>query len=213
MKNSHMEKLARLQRQLHRKEPWQLSSAGLWISTCYAERQPDDLSWWDDVGFVLNRRRVIVWWQHPRTVYFDEISERARELAKPYEPQRTTPLLSAGTPNYQRVGKSRKKIITYTCPPFAEEDNQYFDELHAIEAGLSEKGIDFTVQPSWRRERLKWATGINLIAPFEVRNEEDISVVADCARRLLLGQISLEELFPGYAYTQADWVEEAKKRV
>lgn len=212
MKNSHMEKLARLQRQLHRKEPWQLSSTGLWTQTCYAERQPDDLSWWDDVGFLLNRRKVIVWWQHPRTVYFDEISERAWELAKPYKPQRTSSLLSTGIPNYQRVGKSRKKIISYTCLPFTEEENRYFDKLRAIETGLSAEGIDFVVQPSWRRERLKWATGISLIAPFEVRSKEDIGVVADCARRLLLGQTSLEELFPGYTYIQADWVAEANKR-
>lgn len=212
MKNPRMEKLARLQRQYHRKHPWQLSSAGLWAKTCYAEKKPDDLSWWDDVGFILNRRRVIVWWQHPRCIYHDEISERSFELAKPYETQDVLRSFAKSTPNYQRVGKSRKKIVSYTRSPSIGEDRRYYDELNAIEDRLSEQGIDFEVRPSWTRKRLPWATGVSLIAPLEVRSKADIGIVADLARQLLLGKTSLEQEFPAYQYTQADWLAEAQKR-
>lgn len=76
MKNRNQELLSRMQRQYHRRHPWNLQG-GLYIPHSYEEVQQDDLSWWDDVGFILNKRRVIVWWQHPRCVYSDAIDEQS----------------------------------------------------------------------------------------------------------------------------------------
>ena len=66
MKSQKFEKLGRAQKQYHRNRPWGLSSSGLYVPHDYSEKTGADLSWWDDVGFILNKRRVIVWWQHPR---------------------------------------------------------------------------------------------------------------------------------------------------
>jgi len=92
-------------------------------------------------------------------------------------------------------------------PPQGEL-RQYYDRLDAIEKRLQRDGIDFDVHASWRRERLHWATGVALIAPLEVRNESELKVIADLARRLLLGQTSLDAEFPGYCYGREQWLEE-----
>src|SRR5690606_8061612 len=111
----------------------------------------------------------------------------------------------------RRVGRSRKKIVSYTRQPFQGEKRQYYDQLHAISTRLEQDGIDHHVRPSWRRERLAWGTGVSLTAPLEVRNEQALKTVADLARRLLRGETTLAQAFPGYAYGKADWL--AEKRV
>lgn len=60
MKDPRQERLGRLQREYHRHHPWRLGPGGLFVPHSYAEVKPDALSWWDDVGFILNGRRVIV---------------------------------------------------------------------------------------------------------------------------------------------------------
>lgn len=77
MKNTKFELYGRMQRQYHRRHSWGMSQGGLNIPHSYTETAPDGLSWWDDVGFILNGRRVIVWWQHPRQVYADAIQEQS----------------------------------------------------------------------------------------------------------------------------------------
>ncbi|WP_151704756.1 hypothetical protein [Nitrincola alkalilacustris] len=61
MKNSRLERLRRKMREYHRHHPWRLDG-GLFIPHEYPEAEVKPLSWWDDVGFILNGRRVIVRW-------------------------------------------------------------------------------------------------------------------------------------------------------
>jgi hypothetical protein len=77
MKNAKQERLRRLERQYHRRNPWHLAQGGLYMPYSFAEKMPDSLSWWNDVGFVMNGRRVIVWWQHPRQIYADAIEDQS----------------------------------------------------------------------------------------------------------------------------------------
>lgn len=206
MKNVRFELFGRMQRQYHRCHPWRLSQGGLYIPHSYAETKPDSLSWWDDVGFILNGRRVIVWWQHPRHVYADAID--AQSWQKAGDNPQDNWLTEGGTKNYQQVGASRKKIVSYTSRSPSAEQKMYYDRLRDIRENLATEGIDFDVSTSWRRERLTWATGISLIAPLEVRNEAELTSVALLARRLILGQTTLESEFPGYCYSRVDWLRE-----
>ncbi len=208
MKNAGLERLGRMQRQYHRHHPWRLSQGGLFIPHSYAEARPDSLSWWDDVGFILNGRRVIVWWRHPRHVYSNAIEDRSWKEAG--EGPGDDWLLDGGTTNYRRVGKSRKRMVGYTCRQPSDEQRRYYDQLREVQERLSAKGIEFDVFPAWKRERLKWALGVDLVAPMEVRNEVELASVAGLARRLLLGHTTLEAEFPGYRYGKADWLRERK---
>ncbi len=191
------------QRAYHRRCRWVMKD-GLFIPHSYEETLPDALSWWDDVGFILGDRRVIVWWVHPRMSYQDEIQDQAWSEAGE-SPQKGW-LFKDSTPNYKQIGRSRKRITSYTTPPPQEELRQYYDKLDAITKKLQRDGVDFDVEASWRRERLPWATGVALVAPLEVRNEAELKAVADLARRLLRGETSLNREFPDYCYGQSDWL-------
>lgn len=206
MKNAKFELFGRMQRQYHRSHPWRLSQGGLYIPHSYAEMRPDSLSWWGDVGFILNGRRVIVWWQHPRHVYSDALNDQSWQEAG--DGPRDKWLTEGSTKNYRKVGASRKKIVSYTSRQPSEEQQRYYDKLRDIRNRLTTEGVDFEVSASWQRERLAWATGVSLIVPMEVRSEDELALVAKLARRLILGQTTLEAEFPGYRYSRADWLRE-----
>lgn len=211
MKNPRFERLGRMQRQYHRNNQWRLSQGGLFIPHLYDETRTDGLSWWDDVGFILNDRRVIVWWQHPRSVYSDRIQDVSWDIAG--EGPKDDWLTDGATANYKKVGKSRKKIVGFTSHRPSEEQQQFYDKLSDIQERLAVDGIDYDVQPSWHRERLTWATGVALVVPLEVRNERELAVVASLAKQLILGQTSLQAEFPDYRYTKADWLREKGLRI
>ena len=210
MKNRKQELFGRMQRQYHQQHPWRLGKDGLYIPHSYAETKPDSLSWWDDVGFILNGRRVIVWWQHPRYIYSTAIEEQSWDRAGP-DPQDDW-LFEGATTNYKLVGKSRKKIISYTSRQPSAEQDAYYEHLRAVRQRMEAEGIDLNVTLSWKRERLNWATGVSLVAPLEVRNETDLAQVASLARQLLLGQTTLQNEFPDYRYGKADWLREQEAR-
>lgn len=208
MKNPKQEKLRLMQRQYHRCNQWRLRKGGHYIPHSYAETKPDSLSWWDDVGFILNGRRIIVWWQHPRHVYADALDERSWQEAGD-SPQDNW-LTEGSTKNYKPAGKSRKKIVSYTSRQPSEAQSQYYDKLRIIRQRLADEGIEMKVVPSCKFERLNWAMGISLVAPIEVRNEDELAMVAVLAKRLLLRQTTLEAEFPGYRYSRTDWLNERK---
>ena len=210
MKDPRQERLWRQQRQYHRNHPWRLVSGGLFVPHSYEDIRPDALSWWADVGFVLNRRRVLVWWRHPRDLYRHVVEERARELAGP-DPGDDW-VVEGAIPNYRQVGRSRKKIVSYTCRPPSEAQSQYYESLRTLEQEVSAQGVECEVRPSAKRQRLPWATGLELVVPLEVRNEQELAAVAGLARRLILGQTSLNEEFPGYRYGKENWLSETDAR-
>ena len=109
-------------------------------------------------------------------------------------------------------GKSRKKIVSYTCRQPSQEQQTYYDNLRDIRERISRDGIDLEVTTSWKRERLSWATGVSLVVPLEVRCETELALVAKLARRLMLGQTTLEVEFPGYRYGKTDWLREQNLR-
>lgn len=195
-----------MQRQYHQRHPWRLERGGFFIPHSYEEKLPDTLSWWDDVGFILNKRRVIVWWQHPRGVYADAIEEQSW-LEAGDSPQGNW-LIDNAKKNYRKVGASRKKIVSYTCAELSDEQKLHYERLSDIRKRISAEGIDLEVCPSWKRENLTWAIGVSLVAPIEVRNESEAVGLASLARRLMLGQTTLESEFPAYRYGRAEWLKE-----
>ena len=197
-----------MQRQYHCCNPWRLSESGLYSPHSYTEIQPDSLSWWDDVGFILNGRRVIVWWQHPRVLYSDAINDYSWQEAG--DGPHDNWLTEGCTKNYKKVGASRKKIVGYTSRQPSVEQSQYYDKLTIIRQRLAAEGIDMEISLSCKFQYLTWAIGINLVAPLEVRNEHELAIVAALAKRLILQQTTLEEEFPSYSYNREDWLGEQK---
>ncbi len=207
MKNPRHERLYRLMRQHHRHSRWGLTN-GLYLPHSY--EPPRQLSWWDDIGFILNGRRVMVWWIHPRMAYVDAIEERAWE---------ETVLTSSVLPEqfghepsqkiWKKVGKSRKKVVGYQATPQSEARLEHYDQLWATEKRLKSEGIDFEVRPSMSVRAYSWGLGMELCVPLEVRDQNEAGSVADLARRLIKGIATLEGKFSGYSYGRQQWLDEA----
>lgn len=202
--------LRKRQRRYHRRHAWRLNGAGLYIPHCYNDILPTALSWWDDVGFVHAKRRVIVWWQHPRHVYSDAVGNEAWRLTGPCP--RENWLTEGSAKNYLPAGASRKRLVSYTSRGPGPAMRAFYDRLEALRVELDATGIDETVRPSVNVEELNWATGISLIAPLEVRNEVELTALAQLTRRLLRRECTLPELYPEYAYGRAQWQAEAEQR-
>ncbi len=212
MKIPRLERLAQRQREYHRSNPWRLSQGGFFIPYSHADMTSDSLSYWDDVGFIMNGRRVIVWWQHPRRIYAEAIIENAWQEVG--DGPRDKWLTEGRTKNYKRVGKSRKKLVSYTSRAPSAAQRQHYDLLNEAIARLSSEGIDHDVSVSWTWKRLNWAMGVSLVAPLDVKNGEELILVANLARRLIRGETTLDARFSGYRYTRSDWLrEQGKQRV
>lgn len=215
MKNRTQEsKLCQI-RQYHRNKRWRLSAGGLMIPHAYPK--PRALSWWDDVGFILNGRRVMVWWVHPRMKYADAIEDAAfAEVSK--SPRSTGDMFddSKCTKRYKRLGRSRKKVILYQSPLSSPETKAYYQQINASIDSLSSEGIDFVVRPSMSIKRLDWCIGVDLCLPMEVLAEDDVKVLAGIVRQMLKNGRSLaalEHLFPkDYQYDREQWLGEAVAR-
>ena len=72
-------------------------------------------------------------------------------------------------------------------------------------------GIDLEVRPSWKWERLSWAMGVTLVAPLEVRNEQEVAEVAHLARNLILRKTTLSQQFPGFVYDRSSWLRDQSR--
>ena len=206
MKNKKYEQLRKDQKLYHRRKQWRLRFGNYYIPHAYSEHTEDRLTYWDDVGFILNGRRVIVWIQHPRMVMSDEISDRARIAAGPAPDLDLDWLFDKSTANYKKVGASRKKVVTYTMPKFSAESKSHFHAEREIEKAMSEDGIDFEVKTSMKAEWLDWAVGVSLVAPVEIRCEKDAIAVAQQVKRILKGESTLEKEFTPSVYGKEHWL-------
>ena len=206
MKNPHYEYLGRRMREYHRTHQWRLSEGGLYAPHAYWNMGPDSLSYWDDVGFILNGRRIIVWWKHPRHLYGEAISSMAWEEAG--DGPRDRWLFEGSTKNYKMVGKSskRKKLSSFTSRDPSDAQMQHYAKLQQIEERLTQDGIELSIHPSWKWERLTWGMGVSLVAPMEVRNEKELAEVARLARGLILQKTTLAKEFPDFVYDRASWL-------
>ncbi len=210
MKNKHFEKFGRTAKEHHRNNQWRLNSDGIWAPHLYTEKDQSGLSWWDDAGFILNDRRVIIWWQHPRNVYNDEIHTRSFDLVGPSPKESAWDELEKNK-NYARRGKSRKKIISYTLPQLREDTRAWCDALRAAEQNLMDVGIDFDVVPSVKIKRLNWAVGVDIVAPLEIRNEHELAHLVALVKKLIKRQSTIDQEFPNYKYTKVDWLVDRPK--
>jgi hypothetical protein len=206
MKNPKLEALGRRMREYHRHHQWRLSAGGLFIPHVYSNMNPESLSSWDDVGFILNGRRYIVWWQHPRAIYDDAIETMAFDEVGD-GPDRDW-LFDGATTIYKKVGKAgrRKKPIGHRSRESSEAQQAYYARLRETIDRLSGTGIEMEIRPSWKWKRMNWGMGVSLVAPLEVRNEQELAQLADLAKRLVLQKTSLAGEFPDAVYDRASWL-------
>jgi hypothetical protein len=211
MKNPYFERIYRGMRQYHRSHQWVVES-GRYIPHEYPDTNPEKLSSSDEVGFILNGRRIMVWWVHPRAKYAQAIDNLAwQEAGNP--PIHGADLFEPSEKQWKKVGRSRKKVSSYKSGPTPEVLRAYYDKLSSIKMRIESEGIDLVVRPSMSVEILPYCRAVNLCIPFKVRDEKELSELAALAKRLIKGETTLAKEFPDYQYGREDWLSEADLRI
>lgn len=203
MKNPHTESLYRRMKQYHRHHQWHLEN-GVLMPHVYSDNSPP--SSWDDVGFILNGRRIMVWWEHPRLIYSQAMNELAYQQAGEPPSQETHDFTETLQKVYKKVGRSRKKVKYYRSSECLETRSGYYEKLDALETKMKQVGIDHTVHPSFSVQVLSWCRGVDICAPLDIRSKKDLIALVALVKRLLTGEATLQQEFPNYAYTKEDWL-------
>lgn len=206
MKNRQFELRRRLARQYHRNKRGDQFEQGILVRHDYSEFDANELSWWDDAQFILGGLRVAVAWRHPRHVYQGMIEDAAMKAAHHLYEKIDGDLFGGAEKSYKKVGRSRKKIQSYTTTRRPGEQ-EWLDAVRAEEVHLS-KEAEFSVVPSLKVEMLAWCRFVEIVAPIEVRNVSELRMLADLVRRILKGKTTLKREFPGYVYGKGQWVSE-----
>ena len=179
------------------------------------------LTWWDDFGFILNDYKVAVAWEHPRQRYADEIKDLAYSLVQERFPEPASEhknlkkfFKQIATPNYIKVGKSRKKIqsLNFDRDFINGPLSNRFEESKKIEQIIGFTS-EIEVKPSINSRWTNRSRFVSLCLPIEIRSESDLNVLASIVKRLLKRETTLDELFPDYVYTKDDWLVEKDLRV
>lgn len=204
MKNPRFELRRCLSRQYHRNRRGDHFEQGILVRHDYSGIDPEGLSWWDDVQFILGGRRIAVAWQHPRHVYQGMIEDAAMKATHHLYEKIEGGLFDRAEKIYKKVGRNRKKISSYATDRRPGQQ-EWFDALCTEEARLS-KEAEFSVLPSFRVETLAWCRFVEIVAPIEIRNVAELRMLVDLVRRVLKGETTLGCEFPDYRYDKAQWV-------
>lgn len=199
MKNKSVERLKKAAK-LHQKSARRgYQRNGIRIYHSYDNLDPERLSWWDDVSFILNDYSVFVSWVHPRMVYQDLLQDKAHQhVADLY----TVGRFDTSVPIYKKVGRSRKKISSWELN--CDDKNDWFDAYKAEYERLSRESR-LSVSPFMSARWANTGRFVEICIPVEVRNENDLLFLANMVKRLLKRETSLEKEFPGYAYQWEQW--------
>jgi hypothetical protein len=198
MRNPHFEHLKRAQREHHRRYPhWATHPGGLFLPHAYpdpnaADSPPSPRSW-DDAGFVLNGRRVMVFWQHPHAALEEALEcETLNRMAATENPLEGS-LLAHSVPLYRLQGASRKAIRAYRMAYFAHPDRAAWAAQYeaVFEAVKKERG-DNPVPPSFHVINRTWARQVFWVAPLTIRYEADAVALAGWVKAVLKGEARVE---------------------
>jgi hypothetical protein len=206
MKNRQFELLRHMARQYHRNKRGHQFEQGILVRHDYGEFDANDLSWWDDVQFIFGGLRVTVAWQHPRHVYQGMIKDAAMKATHHLYEKIDGDLFDGAEKSYKKIGRSRKKVQSYT-PIHRPGEQEWLDAVRAEKARLNMEA-EFSVVPSVTVKTLAWCRFVEMVAPVEIRNSAELRTLADLARRILKGEITLEREFPGYIYGKTNWIDE-----
>jgi len=207
MKNLAIEAMKQRAWLYHRNTSGDQFTNGIIVRHLYYDMTPETLSFWDDAVFIVNNYRVALWWTHPRHRYHDLVEEEAMRRVAHLHPK-SDPFGEA-TPNYKKVGRSRKKIVSWTQKPTTDDWRSYFDLLTETERLVGQE-VAFEIRPFMKISWYSWCKGLSLCAPFEVRSESDLLDLTHIARRLVKRESSLMDEFGDYVYSQADWLADYK---
>jgi hypothetical protein len=167
------------------------------------------LSWWEDVSFILSDYLVQVAWIHPRMAFKDRAEEDAHKKVAHLD-RGADDFMGQSKPNYVKVGRPRKKIIsrTLTGPLLSSDWMQAFDAAYAETL----KESDFHITPFIKAEWVQHGRFVEICAPIEIRSEGDLMALINLVRKFLKREATLEQEFADYVYARDEWIAESERR-
>lgn len=187
----------------HSQNNWRLNRDGIYVRHCYEDASDFTLSWWDDAGFIFAKRRVMVWWQHPRMIYKDQLESAAFEACADRRVKFKS-FMADATPIRKAIkNTSRSKIVGYRMADVSAEQKAYFDYVHETEKRLGDEDQGWIIKPSARVSAHDWCQGVSLVFPIEIRCEDDLRGLRDITAQYLRGDRNVIE--SATVYTFEDW--------
>ncbi len=200
--------MRRLARQYHRHQPFPFGRGG--VSTRHEYEPQRQLTWWHDLEFVMNNRRGMVWWIHPRMKYADAIDELAWNEAG--KPPRGAHDFDFGKTSWKPLGRSSKRIVAYQSPPIGSARTAYYEKLRGINARLRAESIEYVVSTSMTAAQTNWCTGVDLCIPIEIRRHEDAVALVELTRKLLKQKTTIDGGFPNNRFVRMEWIAKSAER-
>jgi hypothetical protein len=209
MKSSYQEKLKISAKFFHKNNRGEKFTNGVIIWHQYDEANTTKLSWWDDVSFILSNYLVQVAWIHPRMAFKDRAEDDAHKKVAHLD-RGEDGFMGQSKPNYVKVGRSRKKIIsrTLTGPLLSSDWMQAFDAAYAETL----KESDFQITPFIKAEWVQHGRFVEICAPIEIQSERDLMALINLVRKLLKRETTLAQEFADYVYARDEWIAESERR-
>lgn len=200
MKNKRIESLYRnIENQKLR--PWRIDPTGFCeIYHCYDGTKK--MSWWDDTAFLVNGKRVVVTWIHPRLHYSDTCENIVYDNFK--DPSPDDGWLDKSTPVFKKVGKSRKKVVAWQTGGISNKSREYFEAKQEKIKTLEWDG-DVEVKPYLKFEIWNHAINMNICMPVEVLDEAGVVALAKKCKYYYLNREAFVKDFSDYVYTKDNW--------
>ncbi len=196
----------------HSLNSWKLNKDGIRVPHSYDNMREDEPSWWDDFGFIYGKRRIMVWWIHPRMKYNDILEEMAWNKAE--ENPRIVPRLEDLRKSQPRISSENwRRILRRTYLPKEPQDGlqlpDNWQSWRNLVKELSSQDLGIKIPPSCETEEIPWAQGLNVVLPVEVHCEADLVPLKDILEEWLSGNRKVLSEFP--VYTSQNWLEERER--
>lgn len=202
MKNNMVENFKAAAKQFHRNNRAPHFEQGIRRTYEFEEDAASKLSQRTQVTFILNDYQVVLDWHHPRFEYSQLLS---REIWQRMNGIPTPDWLGNSQAIYKKCGRSRKKILAWRTESVDWSAwNTEFERVRLLVEQDTNNIVVPSIDACWGGQ----GRFVRLCAPIEVRNEKDLHVLADMAKRLLKREITLSALFPESRYTKSDWDDE-----
>lgn len=198
MKNRHKE-LLRLKAKLHKPD----NRNWLSDSQCSYPYLFDDertISYWTDFGLYIGKTSYHVSWTHPRYDYHNECQNAAYDLVK--QMQDDTKLFDKSTPNYRKVGKSRKKISSYTMGEIGNRG--FYDAWDKAGKELTVSG-NIVSKCKFKIEKTAYGKWVNICIPFGAVTSTTLKALRDEVEAYIRNPLLFVEKYGDYTYTKEDW--------
>ncbi len=204
MKNTYQESLRKHAKMNHRNERGSVFTNGLLIKHSYESANKTNLSWWDDVDFILNNYRVSVEWIHPRQDYLDHVESEVHKGLEQLNIDFLDSIVTSTT--YRKLGKSRKKVLLRKVD-YSKKLDAYNEAYEATFEKIS-CSSEYKAKPFIKTHWKKYAYVVSICAPIEILQIHDLVLLVRLVKCLIQQQTSLGAEFSDYTYSSKNFLDE-----